>query len=83
MQHNDANKRHYTTSSVALQTGMGVIYPGKLTVVESFRIGCIGQMDENVMRTATDAAEKSLATMGVASAAPPVAALEERKKLVA
>ena len=23
MQHNDANKRHYTTSSVALQTGMG------------------------------------------------------------
>ncbi|MCB8829965.1 2-aminoethylphosphonate--pyruvate transaminase, partial [Escherichia coli] len=27
-----------------------IIYPGKLTVVDSFRVGCIGRMDEHVMR---------------------------------
>jgi len=26
-----------------------IFYPGKLTVVDSFRIGCIGQMDKHVM----------------------------------
>ena len=25
-----------------------IIYPGKLTVVDSFRVGCIGRMDEHV-----------------------------------
>ncbi|MEQ9037725.1 MAG: 2-aminoethylphosphonate--pyruvate transaminase [Silicimonas sp.] len=60
-----------------------IIYPGKLTVVESFRIGCIGRMDEHVMRRVVDAAKEALSEMGVASAAPPVAALEERKKLAA
>ncbi|MEO9826377.1 MAG: 2-aminoethylphosphonate--pyruvate transaminase [Paracoccaceae bacterium] len=60
-----------------------IIYPGKLTVVDSFRVGCIGQMDEHVMRKVVAAAKEALATMGVASAAPPAAALEERKKLAA
>lgn len=60
-----------------------IIYPGKLTVVESFRIGCIGQMDENVMRRAVAAASETLKDMGVATAAPPQAALNERKKLAA
>lgn len=60
-----------------------IIYPGKLTVVESFRIGCIGRMDADVMRRVVDAAKEALTEMGVASAAPPVAALEERKKLAA
>jgi len=60
-----------------------IIYPGKLTVVESFRIGCIGQMDEYVMRRVVTAAKEALAEMGVSSAAPPAAALEERKKLAA
>lgn len=58
-----------------------IIYPGKLTVVNSFRIGCIGQMDEHVMRQVVKAARTALDQMGVASAAPPAAALEERKKL--
>jgi 2-aminoethylphosphonate-pyruvate transaminase len=58
-----------------------IIYPGKLTVVESFRIGCIGRMDEHVMTRVVEAAKETLADMGVASAAPPAAALEERKKL--
>ncbi len=58
-----------------------IIYPGKLTVVDSFRIGCIGQLDEHVMRAAVEAARETLAAMGVASAAPPAAALEERARL--
>uniref|UniRef100_UPI003527A883 2-aminoethylphosphonate--pyruvate transaminase n=1 Tax=Roseovarius conchicola TaxID=3121636 RepID=UPI003527A883 len=60
-----------------------IIYPGKLTVVDSFRVGCIGQMDENVMRQVVTAAKETLSEMGVASAAPPAAALEERAKLAA
>lgn len=60
-----------------------ILYPGKLTVADSFRIGCIGQMDEHVMRRVAAAARETLAEMGVASAAPPAAALEERAKLAA
>ena len=60
-----------------------IIYPGKLTVVDSFRVGCIGQMDDNVMRGVVDAAQAALIEMGVRSATPPAAALEERKKLAA
>jgi 2-aminoethylphosphonate-pyruvate transaminase len=58
-----------------------IIYPGKLTVVDSFRIGCIGQVDEQVMRRVVQACARSLQAMGVAHAAPPAAALEERKAL--
>ena len=60
-----------------------IIYPGKLTVVESFRIGCIGQMDEYIMSRVVTAAGECLADMGVTSAAPPEAALKERERLVA
>jgi len=58
-----------------------IIYPGKLTVVDSFRIGCIGQMDENVMRDVVTAAKETLSEMGVDSAAPPPEAIIERNKL--
>ncbi|MEH6833033.1 MULTISPECIES: 2-aminoethylphosphonate--pyruvate transaminase [Falsihalocynthiibacter] len=60
-----------------------IIYPGKLTVVDSFRVGCIGQMDEHVMRQVVAAAKEALAEMGVANAAPPARALEERAVLAA
>ncbi len=60
-----------------------IIYPGKLTVVDSFRVGCIGQMDENVMRQVVAAAKESLEEMEVSSATPPARALEERAKLAA
>ena len=60
-----------------------IIYPGKLTAVESFRIGCIGRMDEHVMRRVVEAAKESLAQMDVKDAAPPRAALAERAKLAA
>ena len=60
-----------------------IIYPGKLTVVDSFRVGCIGQMDEHVMRRVVEAAAQSLQEMGVDTAAPPAAAIAERAKLAA
>ena len=47
-----------------------VIYPGKLTVAPSFRIGCIGQLDEAVMTGALDAIRATLGEMGVGSGAP-------------
>lgn len=60
-----------------------IIYPGKLTIVDSFRIGCIGRMDASVMRSVVTAASQSLEEMGVESAAPPEAALREKKILAA
>lgn len=60
-----------------------IIYPGKLTVADSFRIGCIGQMDEHVMRRVVEAARDALTEMNVTSAVPSAEALEERKKLAA
>lgn len=60
-----------------------IIYPGKLTVADSFRVGCIGQMDEHVMRSVVDAAASSLKDMGVVDASPPQSALSEREKLAA
>ena len=47
-----------------------VIYPGKLTVAESFRIGCIGRLGEAEMRGALAAIAAVMGEMGVASGAP-------------
>ena len=58
-----------------------IIYPGKLTVADSFRIGCIGRMDGAVMRGVIAAAAAALAELGVGNAAPPEDALAERRKL--
>lgn len=60
-----------------------IIYPGKLTVADSFRIGCIGQMDDHVMRRVVESAREALTEMNVTSAVPSAEALEERKKLAA
>lgn len=60
-----------------------IIYPGKLTVVDSFRVGCIGRMDEAIMIRVVQAAKECLTEMGVSSAAPPAAAIAERAKLAA
>ena len=44
-----------------------VIYPGKLTVADSFRIGCIGRLNADHMRGALAAIQEILAEMGVRS----------------
>ena len=60
-----------------------IIYPGKLTAVDSFRVGCIGRIDHHVMRRVVVAAQQSLREMGVDTAAPPAAAIAERARLAA
>ncbi|HJT12176.1 MAG TPA: 2-aminoethylphosphonate--pyruvate transaminase [Dongiaceae bacterium] len=47
-----------------------VIYPGTLTVTPSFRIGCIGRLDEGHMKGALAAIKAVLAEMGVTSGSP-------------
>lgn len=50
-----------------------IIYPGKLTVAESFRIGCIGRVGEEQMQGALQAIETALDEMGVRQCAPAAA----------
>jgi 2-aminoethylphosphonate-pyruvate transaminase len=50
-----------------------VIYPGKLTVAPSFRIGCIGRIGPDDMRGALAAIRGTLADMGVTSGKPAAA----------
>jgi len=47
-----------------------VIYPGKLTVADSFRMGCIGNLGSDEMNGAVEAVRETLKEMGVASGAP-------------
>ena len=42
-----------------------VIYPGKLTVADSFRMGCIGRLDQTQMRGALDAVKNILVQFGI------------------
>jgi 2-aminoethylphosphonate-pyruvate transaminase len=46
-----------------------VLYPGKLTEVETFRVGCIGAIDANEMVNAVAAIGRALATLRVRLAA--------------
>ncbi len=50
------------------------IYPGKLTVAESFRIGCIGRVFGDDMRGVLGTIEEALGVMGVETCAPAKAA---------
>jgi 2-aminoethylphosphonate-pyruvate transaminase len=47
-----------------------ILYPGKLTQVETFRVGCIGAIDANEMRNVVTAIGESLRDMGIGSPAP-------------
>ena len=47
-----------------------LIYPGKLTVADSFRIGCIGHLGAVEMRAALAAIAETLADMGVENCSP-------------
>lgn len=56
-----------------------IIYPGKLTVVDSFRVGNIGQLHEADMHGVLAAMKAACAAMGVDDCTPPAEALEQRK----
>ncbi len=45
-----------------------VLYPGKLTQVETFRVGCIGAIDADDMRRAVAAIGQTLAKLGLETA---------------
>ncbi len=47
-----------------------VIYPGKLTVADSFRIGCIGRLGADEMHAALAVIRETLGEMGVTNCAP-------------
>jgi 2-aminoethylphosphonate-pyruvate transaminase len=47
-----------------------VLYPGKLTQVETFRVGCIGAIGKHEMEQAVHAVALALKDMGIHSAAP-------------
>jgi 2-aminoethylphosphonate-pyruvate transaminase len=42
-----------------------ILYPGKLTQVETFRVGCIGAIDANEMHNAVAAIGRTLADLGI------------------
>ena len=51
-----------------------ILYPGKLTQVETFRVGCIGAIDPNEMRNVVSAIGTTLQDMGIGSTAPALRA---------
>jgi len=52
-----------------------ILYPGKLTKVETFRVGCIGAIDFNEMRNVASAVAETLKEMGIQQVAPAKAAV--------
>jgi 2-aminoethylphosphonate-pyruvate transaminase len=42
-----------------------ILYPGKLTQVETFRVGCIGAIDANEMRNVVTAVAQTLTALGL------------------
>ncbi len=64
---------HFETFYERLRAQGYVIYPGKLTVAESFRIGCIGRLGAAEMQGALAAVEAALAEMKVRNRAPAAA----------
>ncbi|HQR20794.1 MAG TPA: 2-aminoethylphosphonate--pyruvate transaminase [Burkholderiaceae bacterium] len=49
-----------------------ILYPGKLTQVETFRVGCIGAIDANEMRNVVSAVAMTLQDLGIKTVAPPM-----------
>jgi 2-aminoethylphosphonate-pyruvate transaminase len=47
-----------------------ILYPGKLTQVETFRVGCIGAIARHEMRQAVEAVADTLREMGIPSGQP-------------
>lgn len=47
-----------------------ILYPGKLTQIETFRVGCIGAIGRNEMEQAVHAVALALQDLGIASGAP-------------
>lgn len=69
--HAPADPRYDFTRFYAAAKARGfILYPGKLTQLETFRVGCIGAIGPNEMRQAVAAVADTLREMGIASGAP-------------
>ncbi|MCF8157506.1 MAG: 2-aminoethylphosphonate--pyruvate transaminase, partial [Rhodoferax sp.] len=44
-----------------------ILYPGKLTQIETFRVGCIGAIGENEISRAVQAIAQTLSDQGILS----------------
>jgi 2-aminoethylphosphonate-pyruvate transaminase len=55
-----------------------ILYPGKLTQVETFRVGCIGAIGPDEMRLAVAAVRDTLREMGIRQIAPAAAPVAMR-----
>ena len=51
-----------------------ILYPGKLTQIETFRVGCIGHFGEGGMKAAVAAIRDALDALGIRQIAPATAA---------
>jgi 2-aminoethylphosphonate-pyruvate transaminase len=67
----DARYDFKTFYDAARQRGF-ILYPGKLTQVETFRVGCIGAIGPNEMEQAVQAVALALEDMGIASGEPAI-----------
>lgn len=69
--HAPADPRYAFKTFYAAARARGfVLYPGKLTTVETFRVGCIGAIGPHEMAQAVHAIALTLRDMGIASGAP-------------
>ena len=65
----DPRYQFKTFYDIAKKNGF-ILYPGKLTQVETFRVGCIGAIGPVEMTQAVHAVALTLKEMGIASASP-------------
>ena len=64
--HAPADPRYdFKTFYAAVRERGYILYPGKLTQVETFRVGCIGAIDANEMRNVVTAVEQCLRALRV------------------
>ena len=67
----DANYEFKKFYAAARARGF-ILYPGKLTQVETFRVGCIGAIGSDEMEQAVHAVALALEDLGIASGAPAI-----------
>lgn len=65
-------KYDFKTFYAAAKARGFILYPGKLTQIETFRVGCIGAIGPDEMEQAVHAVSLALRDMGIASGAPAV-----------
>jgi 2-aminoethylphosphonate-pyruvate transaminase len=63
-------KYNFKTFYAAARSRGFILYPGKLTQIETFRVGCIGAIGPFEMEQAVHAMSLVLQDMGISSAAP-------------